>query len=513
MSERKQLVLNLAANFIYLLINYAITFFLTSFVVNRINAEAYGFISLCNKVVDYATLITVALNSVAGRFITIEMHKGNVNKANQYFSSTLAADAIICMGLLLVFLPIAYRIEYIFHIPSGLVNDVRVLFLIIVTNLFVTVIGTVYTVATFITNKLYLSSIANMLGNVVRAAILIVFMRFFSPNIVYVGIATSISSALILALNILYTRKLCPELHIKQQDISLKATKELFFSGIWNSISKLAQILSDGIDLVISNIWISAYAMGQLSIAYTIPTIVAAFLVMVINLFSPKLTEYYAKGDMERILSELRLNMKMTAFFGNVIFFGLVTTGMQFFRLWVPESNILMVYKLMLFATISLLVSGIVSPLSNVFLLTNKLKVNSIIWLCVSIVDLILVILLVNTTTLGVYAVAGVSKIVGALVNLVFLPIYASKCLKTKPAAFYRLICHYFVTTACVGTLMILISRILGESNSWFHFIVKAMVLAAAGFSVNYFVFLNKAERSYFFSIIKKKLFGRLHNN
>lgn len=509
MSEKKQLAVNLGANFIYIVLNYAITFFLTSFVVNQISSEAYGFISLCSKVVDYATLVTVALNSVAGRFITIEMHRGDKKKANMYFSSTLAADVFICIGLLVVFLPIACRIEYIFDIPLNLVQDVRILFLIITFNLFVTVISTVYTVATFITNKLYLASIANMIGNIIRATALTVFMNFFTPNIVYVGIATVMSSAVILVLNIIYTRMLCPELFIKKRDVSGAITKELFFSGIWNSVSKLAQILSDGIDLVISNIWIGSYAMGQLSIAYTIPTIISAFLVMIINVFNPKLTEFYAKGDSERIVSELKLNMKMTAFFGNVIFFGLVTMGMDFFRLWVPESNTSMVYVLMLFATVSLLVSSIVSPLSNVFLLTNRLRLNSLVWLCVSFVDTILVIILVKTTSLGVYAVAGVSKIVGSIVNFIFLPTYASKCLKVKSSIFYSLIGRYFATTVGVGTFMMCLSRLIGNCGNWLNFGIKASCLAISGCATNYIFFLNKAEREYLLSSIKNKLVKR----
>lgn len=506
MSEKKQLVINFAANLVYLIINYAITFFLTSFVVNEISSEAYGFISLCNKVVDYATLVTIALNSVAGRFITLEMHRGNNQKANQYFSSTLAADTIICVGILAVFIPMAFHVEKIFDVPFELVADVKILFFIITCNLLVTVISTVYTVATFITNKLYLSSIANLFGNVVRALALIILLKYFTPSIVYVGVATISSSLVILILNVIYTRKLCPELKIKKTDVIFSRVKELFVSGVWNSITKLSQILSDGLDLVISNIWIGAYAMGQLSIAYTIPTIISAFIAMIVNIFNPKLTEYYARNDTQRIVSELKLNMKMTAFFGNIIFFGLVTMGRDFFQLWVPDSDVSLVYQLMLFATISLLVSSITSPLSNVFLLTNKLKLNSIIWLCVSAVDAILVVILVTTTSAGVFAVAGVSKIVGSLVNLIFLPIYSSKCLNVKPGTFYRLIGRYFITTTIMGVLMTTISGMLGECGNWTTFIGKVCVMAMIGFIINYSIFLNKTDRIYLFSIVKKRL-------
>lgn len=509
MSEKKQLAVNIVANFIYMLLNYAITFFLTSFVVAQISSEAYGFISLCNNVVNYATLVTVALNSVAGRFITIEMHKGEVNKAKKYFSSTLISDIVICIGVILIFIPLTLNVSSLFDVPDELVSDVTALFLLVTFNLVINVICSVYSVSTFITNKLYLSSFANALGNIIRAVLLLVLMGMSKPSIVFVGVATVASSLIILFLNVLYTKKLCPELKIDIHFVSFAYIKVLLASGIWSSITKLSQILSDGLDLVISNIWIGAYEMGQLSIAYTIPTIVAAFISMIINVFNPKLTEYYAKGNIARVVQELKTNMKMTAFFGNVLFFGIVVLGKDLFLLWVPSANIDMVYGLVILATISVLVSAIVSPLSNVFLLTNKLKMNSLIWLGVSIFDAVLVVILVSTTSLGVYAVAGVSKIVGATVNLIFLPIYASHCLKVSPIEFYRVVLRYAISTIGVGAAMIVIREFMGDGNTWLLFGIRMVVLGMTGLLINYAIFFNKSERLYFNDAIKNIVFHR----
>ena len=175
---------------------------------------------------------------------------------------------------------------------------------------------------------------------------------------------------------------MCPELQVSYKSISFLRAKELFISGIWNAVTKLSQILSDGMDLLFSNLWIGSYAMGQLSIAYTLPTFVAQFFSMIINLFNPKLTEHYAKEQQQNIIDEIKLNMKLTGFFGNVIFFGIILMGLDFFRLWVPTANLKLVYTLSIIASVSVLISSICSPLSNVFLVTNKLKVNSIVWLC-----------------------------------------------------------------------------------------------------------------------------------
>lgn len=492
--------------------NYGISFLLTSFIVREISAEAYGFTNLCNNIVNYATLITIVLNSVAGRFITIEIHRGNKERANKYFSSTVIANLIICSLLFIIFIQFSISIDQIFDIPDYLVSDVRVLFLLVAFNLVLNVFTSVFTVSTFITNNLYLSSLANAIGIVVRSLSLFLFMKF-DPNIRYVGVATILGSTVIFLMNIYFLKKLCPDFKIRKSDFSISYVKELISSGIWNTVSKLSQILSDGFDLVITNIWIGVYAMGQLSIAYTIPTVISSFLSMIINVFNPQLTEYYAKGKKDEIIKAITLNMKMTAFFGNVIFFGFVAMGKDFFSLFVPTANIDLVYVLAIFAISSLLSSSIVSPLSNVFLLTNKLKVNSVVWFFVSVFDAILLVILLNTTSMGIYAVAFVSKIVGTIVNLTFLPLYASRCLSTNPLVFYKLIFRYTLTSIFLGVVIILCRELLGEINSWSLFVVRCAFLGLIGFIVNYTCFLQNEERVYLKNVIISKIWPQHHVN
>ena len=75
MSQKKQLVINFIAQVLFSVINLGISFFLVPHIIESLNATAYGFINLSNDFVNYASLITVALNSIAGRYITIAIHK------------------------------------------------------------------------------------------------------------------------------------------------------------------------------------------------------------------------------------------------------------------------------------------------------------------------------------------------------------------------------------------------------------------------------------------------------
>ena len=65
-------------------INYLIMFTLTPYITMYLGTEAYGFVSLAKTVSNYGIIITGCLNTYASRYITIEFHKGNLKKANNY---------------------------------------------------------------------------------------------------------------------------------------------------------------------------------------------------------------------------------------------------------------------------------------------------------------------------------------------------------------------------------------------------------------------------------------------
>ena len=101
MGNGKRLAINMVATIVAFVVNMGISFFLSPYVIEHVGVDAYGFVSLANNFVNYASIITLALNSMAGRFITIAIHKGNKEEANKYFNSVLLANIIICFVLLI----------------------------------------------------------------------------------------------------------------------------------------------------------------------------------------------------------------------------------------------------------------------------------------------------------------------------------------------------------------------------------------------------------------------------
>lgn len=495
LGKEKALIINTAASFVTFTVGLAIAFFFTPFLTDTVGEEAYGFVNLGNNVINYITILTVALNSVAGRFIAIEYHKGNKREACEYFSSVLMANIAIIPIILVVTVPAILNAEKLLNIPVELEYSVKLLFFFILFNFIITLISTVYNVATFITNRLYLSSIANIVTSLLRVLLMCLMFGFLPANVAYIGIVTCICTFVGLVMNMYYTRLLVPDIRLKRCYVHWLKVKELISAGIWNSISRLSQVLSDGLDLVITNIWISAYLMGELSIAQQIPVYISTLINTLINLFNPNLTMYYAKNDKEAVVKELKLSMKFSSFFANIIFCILVVFGKYFVQLWVPNQDVDLIYSLLIVIMMSLFISGVTTSLNNVFLVTNKLKVNSIFWLVVSFTNVLLVFLLLSTTSLGIYAVAGVSKATGIIGNLFFLPLYACRCLKIKWNTFYPIILRYMGTTMIMLAVFYGIKMLYVVPLNWITFFGVCVIAGMIGCLINLLVLLNKNER------------------
>lgn len=119
LGDNQKSALNITACIVLVAINTCINFFLSPFIVKHLGAEANGYITLANNFVSYFGLIITALNSMAGRFILIEIRRDNLKEANEYYSSVLFGDWILASILLIPCLILVFKLERFINIPKG----------------------------------------------------------------------------------------------------------------------------------------------------------------------------------------------------------------------------------------------------------------------------------------------------------------------------------------------------------------------------------------------------------
>ena len=137
MNGKKQLTINIFANLISFCITFGISFFLSPYIIENVGKEAYGFVALSNDFVNYIALLTIALNSMASRFITIKIHQDNFDDAIKYFNSVLIGNIFICMVLIIPSVLCIGYLDRFLNIQPQIVDDVKVLFTLTFVTFFI----------------------------------------------------------------------------------------------------------------------------------------------------------------------------------------------------------------------------------------------------------------------------------------------------------------------------------------------------------------------------------------
>lgn len=505
MKKNKQLIINLITTLVVLAVNIFINFGLSRYIVSSIGKEAYGFISLANNFISYATIFTVALNSMASRFITLDIQRGKIESANKYFSSVLISNIIIVLLLILPSVILIYFLENFVNVSPNILIDVKLLFVFLFLNFFITLVGGVFTVATYCTNKLYLTSIKNMESYLIKGALILILFLLFKPAIFYVGIATLVAGIYVLLFNIKFTKELLPNISVDKNNFSKEKVKTLLASGLWNSITNLGNVLADGLDLLISNLAISTDVMGLVAISKTPGNVLNTVLSSIGNVFQPQIIKYYSQDDIESVVNETKKGMKISGIFGNIPFAYIIVFGIFFCSVWMPDVDNKLLSAITAITFINIFSGGIITPLYNIFTITNEVKKNALLNIISSTISTIIVLILIKTTDLDIYAVVGVSAIIGLIKGFVIVPIFCAKSLNVKANSFFTIILKYiFTTIIMIGVFFILKSLIV--IKGWLGVLISIIACGVVGLIINYFFLLSKEDRKFFINMILSKL-------
>ena len=447
--------------------------------MRTLGEEAYGFVPLMNNVISIAQIATVAINSMASRFVTVSLHKKDYDAANKYFSSVLAANIIICLILLIPSVFLVAFVNSVFDVPAHLLTDVRISFALLIVNFMISLCFSLFSVGTFAANRLDLSSVRTIFSQFARVLCIVVLFSLFSPSIVFTVIATTVATIVASLSNLGLTKKLVPQLSFSPKHFDKQSILTLFRSGIWNSIGTLSYDLFSGLDLIISNIFINASAMGVLSVSKTIPTTISSLISTIISVFLPSLTKYFATETKNEISKALNTQSNLLLFIICPILAFLVGFGDDFYSLWMPTLDAGELQILSILALLPLFVSLGSKGLANTFTVYNKIKFPSLATLGFAFLSTVSVFLLLNFTNLGIFAIAGTSSFFLILKEAVFVPIYAAKCMQLSPFVFFKNVFKCFFIVLGASFISYLFNTLL-VVNNWISLIVAAIISSLA---------------------------------
>lgn len=500
--------LNIITAVTTLAIQYAVSFMISPLIVDSLGEAANGYTQLANNFVSYAALISLALNSMAGRFMAVSYYKKDMAKMNRYYSSIGFCNLLFAAVLLPVSVLFVVHLESLIVVQEELYFDVKILFSCVWINFLLSLMASFFSTTLFVLNKIYIQNMINTVVNILRAAMLVCLFYRFPARVFYVSLTAAVLTLLSIPVYLFYKKKYIPMLHLKWKDFNWNSVSELVKSGIWNTINQCGHMLMTGLDLLLANLFISPSSMGVLSVAKTMPNALTALVSSINGSFTASLTGTWAKGDKHEFIRELRSSMKVSSVLLSIPIMAFTMFSVPFYKLWMPGLDGKLLAILSFLSCIQYIPWTGPSALYNVFTATNHLKVNSIAFLLSGFLNVIVVYFCLKTSGMGIYAVAGVSCGITIIRNLILTVPYTAHILQIRWYSFYKdvgmsLLCCGIVMAVCLAVQKIL------HTDTWFHLIFAAMVSCVTALLIQFFVILDKNERMRIRKTLMKHFYRR----
>ncbi len=506
MANNKQIAKNLFFNIASFVINLCISFFFTPYLIRVVGKEAYGFFPLVNNFIGYTGIITTAVGSMAGRFITMYIYKNDAENAKYYFNSVFVANIILSVIFSLVALFMVFYIDKILTIPDYLLTDIQWLFVFACLSMILGLATNILGVGAFVKNRLDLSSSRSVVTNLVRVGLILLLFVIFRPSIIYMSLSAFGAALLSVYYNFLFKKRLLPELAIQPKKYySWAKLKEMISAGVWNSVNQLSSVLLNQLDLLITNIFIGVLATADYSIAKTAPMLIYQFLAVVSGSFYPNFNILYAQGKIRELISEINKSMVIVGLMIGIPIGILLVFAGDFFRLWVPTAYNDDIYWLSFISLLPLIFGGCVNPIFGVFSTVNKLKIPSLVLLIAGILNTSVIFILLKTTDLGIWAIPLTSAVQSGLRNFLFTPIYGAICLQRKWYSFFKTE-FKGVASMIVVVFISWVVRAVSVPDSWTWFMMDVIIVSLIALLINAFIILSKNERELLLSKIKARL-------
>jgi len=433
----KQVPKNLFANILYFILNVIIGLFLVPFFIDSLGVASYALVPLATSLTGYVNLVVQSLNTSVSRYLTIDLQRKEFKKANITFNTALFGT----LGIILLMLPLVILISYyapsFFEIPASQENAARILFLGVISSFLLRAWGSNFGVSLFAYNRLDLQNLVNAVNILVQVGLIILLFRFYSPSLVYIGLAYLIGAAAAFVLTIVFSRKINPHLKVNIKDFRRSKVNEITGMGGWVIINQIGTLLFLQIDLIVVNKLFGTVAGGEYSVVLTWSMLLRTIAGMLVGVLTPVILTYYAKKRIDELIEVSKKAVKFTGLAMALPIGYICGFAPQLLSLWVgPEfARLSLLMVLMLF---HLVINLPVMPLFAINVAYNKVRIPGIVTFFMGIGNFLLAVMIPYLTGWNYYGVALAGAIMLTLKNAFFTPWYATKVLGISRTTFLK---------------------------------------------------------------------------
>jgi len=480
---------NLISNVVYFVLNIIIGLALVPFFLDTLGPAAYGLIPLATSLTSYVTLVIDAMNGAISRYLTIELQRGDITKANETFNTAIFGTLGIILLLTPVALFIAWLAPSIFQIGEETPFAVFLLFALIFLSVLIRAWSSNFMVTLFALNRLDLRNAVNCVNLIVQIIFVVILFTAIGPSLPLVGLSYLIASVAACSFAFLLSRRLCPYLNISPKFFEKSRFKELGGMSLWLLITILGVLLRSQVALIIINMLFGEISGTEYSLALMWFTLLMGISGLITNCFTPMIYSYRGKEDKEGLVKFTSLAIKTITLL-MALPIGLVCIfAPQLLTLWVGEqyAHLAPLVWILVIPVLFLIQSACCAPINAAY---KRVRGPALIHVIAGPCNIVLALLIPFIFNNGMYGVGISVGIITFIVAGLYSPMYNAYVVGMPLTTFMKPAIPGYAAFCLVGVIGIIISNLIPFTN--IASIVLYLIIAGCVISGVYLLVIGK---------------------
>lgn len=327
---------NVCSNWAGYIVTAVIGFLLSPFIVHSLGNTGYGLWTLVLSLTGYFGLLDLGIRSSVGRFVSRYVALKDDEKTNRIVST---AFCILFSGGMLALLATVVVTEFFFpsfHVEPQFQTAGKIALLITGGTIACTLPLGVFSSVLVAVERFDILSGVTIVGELTRAALIVIFLKLGHGLVTVALIAFSISVAQYSAMAI-FAKKQHSPLRISLNLVDRATFRELFGFGIYRFIWIVANQLIFYTDSVVIGIFLNIGAITYYAIAGSLINYGRTVVSLATDTFYPAASRMDAQKDLAGLRELLIFGTRFSLLIALPLCLGFVFLGKQFITLWMGK--------------------------------------------------------------------------------------------------------------------------------------------------------------------------------
>ena len=372
-SNNKRIAKNTLALYFRTFFSLLVSLYTSRIILNELGVTDYGIYNVVGGFVGMFTILSSSLSGAISRFLTFELGKGNIDKLNKIFCTSVNIQIIL--SILIVIVSETFGLWFLtekMNIDPSRMFAAKCVFHTSVIVLVLDLITIPYNAIIVAHEHMKAFAYLGITHTLLKLVIVLLLPFFFFDKLIIYSVLLLVTYVIIRILNGIYCKHHFSETnwHIY---IDKSLMKEMFtFSG-WTFIGSSSAILRDQVSNILLNLYVGPVINAARGIAEQVNGAINSFASNFMTAVNPQITKSYAANDKAYMLELIYKSAKFSLYLLLFLSLPIIVETPYILKIWlkvVPEHTVWFVRLILLYA----LCDSASRPLITAILATGNIK-------------------------------------------------------------------------------------------------------------------------------------------